>query len=100
VAQNGQSAIGPTQAVMLDLTTGAKRFAFDTGQTTAHAAAWDLTLDGFTARVNGGVSGAGKGAAAKITGTTFAGATPTSTSSNAFRIDAYAGVVGANRFYK
>lgn len=100
LAQNGQTAFGATQTTTLDLTTGAKSFDFQTGQTTTNAAAWDLRLEGFTARVNGGVSGAGKGAAAKITGATFAAATPASTSPNAFRIDAYAGVFGRNRFYQ
>ncbi|HEX2717128.1 MAG TPA: HmuY family protein [Gemmatimonadaceae bacterium] len=100
VAQNGQTAFGATQTATLDLTTGAKSFDFQTGQTTTSATAWDLRLEGFTALVNGGVSGTEKGAATKVTGTTFAAATPASTSPNAFRIDAYAGVFGTSRFYK
>lgn len=100
VAQNGQSAFGATQTAELDLGSGAKSFDFQTGQATASAAAWELRLDGFTARVNGGVSGSGKGAAAKLTGTTFAAATPASISPTAFRIDSYAGVFGTSRFYK
>ena len=100
VARNDQSAFSATAMTVLDLAAGAKSFDFQTGQTTADASAWDLRLDGFTARVNGGVSGVGKGAAAKITGTAFAAATPASTSPNAFRIDSYAGVFGTSRFYK
>ena len=99
-AANGATNFGTAQTATLDLATGAKSFDFQTGQVTTSATDWDLRLDGFTARVNGGVSGPGKGGAAKITGATFASATPASTSANAYRIDAYAGVFGANRFYK
>ena len=99
-AANGATSFGATQTTTLDLGAGAKSFDFQTGQPTTSATDWDLRLDGFTARVNGGVSGPGKGAAAKIAGATFAAATPASTNANAFRIDAYAGVFGANRFYK
>jgi hypothetical protein len=95
-----EGAFGPTQTATLDLATGAKSFDFQTGQVTTNAADWDLRLDGLTARVNGGVSGPGKGAAAKVTGTTFTGAVPSSTATNAYRIDAYAGVFGISRFYK
>ena len=99
-AANGATSFGTTQTATLDLATGAKSFDFQTGQATTSATDWDLRLDGFTARVNGGVSGPGKGGAARITGTTFAAATPASTNANAFRIDAYAGVFGTSRFYK
>lgn len=99
-AANGATSFGPTQTATLDLATGAKSFDFQTGQATTSAADWDLRLDGFTARVNGGVSGPGKGGAAKISGMTYGAATPASTSANAFRIDAYAGVFGTSRFYK
>ena len=99
-AANGATTFGTTQTALLDLATGAKSFDFQTGQVTTSATDWDLRLDGFTARVNGGVSGPGKGGAARITGATFAAATPASTSANAFRIDAYAGVFGTSRFYK
>jgi hypothetical protein len=99
-AANGATAFGAAQTATLDLGTGAKSFDFQAGQVTTSATDWDLRLEGFTARVNGGVSGPGKGAAAKITGVTYDAATPASTNANAFRIDAYAGVFGTSRFYK
>ena len=100
LAANGAAAFGATSTVQLDLATGAKSLDFQTGQVTTSATAWDLRLDGWTMRVNGGVSGPGKGAATRVTGTTFAAATPASTNPNAFRIDTYAGVFATSRFYK
>jgi hypothetical protein len=99
VASNGGN-FGASQTVTLDVSTGAKSLDLQTGQVTTDASAWDLRIDGFTARVNGGISGNGKGGAAKVTTTNFADAVPTSTSANAFRIDSYAGVFGATPFYK
>jgi len=100
LATNGQAAFGASQTATLDLTTGAKSFDLNTGQVTTNAAAWELRFDGFTARVNGGVSGPGNSAAAKITAVTFAAATPAATAPNAFRIDVYAGIFNTARFYK
>ena len=100
LAANGQTAFGSTQSVTVDVGSGPKSLDLNTGQTTTSAAAWDLRLDGFSVRVNGGVSGPGKGAAAKITSATFAAATPSATAANAFRTDVYAGVFNTSRFYK
>lgn len=50
--------------------------------------------------MNGGVSGPGNGAAARVANVSYAAATPASTSATAYRIDAYAGVFGTSRFYK
>ena len=99
-AANADADFGAPATVQLDLATGAKSFDFQTGQVTTSATAWDLRLDGWTMRVNGGVSGPGKGGATRVAGTTFAAATPASTSANAFRIDSYSGVFGSSRFYK
>ncbi len=100
LALNGQTAFGAPRSATLDLTTGPKSLDLSTGQVTTSASDWELRFDGFTARVNGGVSGPGKGAAAKLSGATFATATPTSTAPQAFRTDVYAGVFGSSRFYK
>jgi hypothetical protein len=100
LAANGAAAFGATQTATLDLTTGPKSFDFNTGQVTTSATAWELRFDGFAARVNGGVSGPGKAAAAKITSAAFAAATPDVTAANAYRTDVYAGVFGSSRFYQ
>lgn len=100
LALNGRTAFGATETVTLDLATGSKSLDLTTGQVTTNASDWELRFDGFTVRVNGGVSGPGKGAAAKLTGATFATATPSSTAPQAFRTDVYTGVFGSSRFYK
>ena len=100
LAPNGSATFGTPNTVTLDLSTGAKSLDFQTGQVTTDPAAWDLRLDGFTARVNGGVSGPGKGGAARVTGTGFADAAPSATSANALRIDSYGGVFATTPFYK
>jgi hypothetical protein len=100
IATNGSATFGTPRTVTLDLTTGAKSLDFQTGQVTSDPATWDLRLDGFTARVNGGVSGPGKGGAARLTGTSFTDAAPTATSANALRIDSYGGVFATTPFYK
>jgi len=99
VAANGAAAFGATSTAIVDLRTGAKNVDLSTGQATTSATDWDLRLDGWTARVNGGISGPGKGAAAKVD-VAFGAATPASTVANALRADVYAGVFNTSRFYK
>ena len=100
VATNGTETFGEVETLQLDLATGPKSVDLQSGQVTSSATDWDLRFDGWTARVNGGVSGPGKGAATRVASTTFAAATPASTNANAYRIDSYAGVFGTSRFYK
>jgi hypothetical protein len=99
LAGNGQAAFGASRTAALDLATGAKSLDLQTGQPTT-GVDWELRFDGFAARVNGGVSGPGNAAAAKITTATWATATPATTAANAFRTDVHAGVFNASRFYK
>jgi hypothetical protein len=94
------AALGPTQALQVDLTTaGARGVDLNTGSLTTSPTDWDLRLDGFTIRVNGGASGPGKGAAAAATGS-FESITTAKTADQAYRADVYAGVFGAQRWYK
>lgn len=81
---------GTAGGVLVDLNAGA---------VTTNAANWDLRVDGFTIRVNGGISGSGKGGAA-TTATAFADLTTAVTAANAYRIDTYAGVFGTQRYYR
>lgn len=93
------SALAATQTVVVNLATGAKRVDLNAGAVTTDAAAWDLQLEGFTIRVNGGISGSGKGAAAVGTGA-FTAATTAVTMANAYRQDVYAGIFGTNRYWR
>lgn len=93
------AALGAAQTITVDLATGAKRLDLNTGAVTTDAASWDLQLDGFTIRVNGGISGNGKGGAATTT-TAFADHSTAVTTGSAYRIDTYAGVFGTNRYYR
>lgn len=100
LANNADAAFGATRTVTVDLTTGAKRLDLNTGTVGTTGTDWELAFDGFAVRVNGGASGPGKAAAAKITTATFATATPAATAVNAYRADVYAGVFNTFRFYK
>jgi hypothetical protein len=97
---NATAPLGAPQTLAVDLTTpGAKRVDLRSGSLTSDAAAWDLQLSGFVIRVNGGISGPGKGGAATTT-VPFADATTAVTAANAYRIDVYAGVFGSQRYYR
>lgn len=97
---NAAAPLGAVQSLQVDLTTpGAKRVDLATGALTTSATDWDLRLEGFTIRVNGGVSGAGKGGAALNTAA-FEATTTAVTQANAYRTDVYAGVFGAHRYYR
>lgn len=96
---NASAALSTPETIVVNLATGAKRVDLNTRSVTSDAAAWDLLLDGFTVRVNGGISGVGKGAAAVGT-TEFATVATAVTMSNAYRQDTYAGIFGTNRYWK
>lgn len=80
-------------------TAGGAYVDLNTGTLSTSAAAWDLRLQGFTLRVNGGISGNGKSGAAS-TATAFADLTTAVTNASAYRIDTYAGVFGTQRYYR
>lgn len=100
LAGNADAAFGATRTAQIDVASGAKNFDLNTGQVTTSATDWELRFDGYTVRVNGGASGPGKSAAAKITDFTFATATPASTVANAYRADVYAGIFNTARYYR
>ena len=95
----GAAAVGPTRTLDVDVAGGAKNVDLDAGTLTSDPAAWDLRLDGFTIRVNGGVSGPGKGGATPAPAS-FAATTTASVQANAYRTDSYAGVFGTSRYYR
>lgn len=100
LAGNTDAAFGTVRTAQIDVSTGAKNFDLNSGQVSTNATDWELRFDGYTIRVNGGASGTGKSAAAKITDATFATATPASTVANAYRSDVYAGVFNTARYYR
>lgn len=76
----------------------------NTGTVSANAAeGWDLRFDGYTLRLNGGVSGTGSAGAAEAT-EAFDAITTASVDSRAYRADSYGGVFSATdpgkRWYK
>jgi hypothetical protein len=92
-------ALGATQTLTVDLSTGPVGVDLNTGAVTTSATDWDLQLSGFAIRVNGGVSGPGKGAVAAGTGT-FASITTAKTADQAYQIDRFTGVFGAHPYYR
>ena len=90
--QTAQIAMG-AGPVYVDLTTGA----------VTTAANWDLRFDGYTIRVNGGVSGTGSVKAVLDTSTPFASIDATYAASApavAYSADRYTGVFGTSPWYR
>lgn len=93
----GSGVFGAQQTLSVDVAGGARSVDLNTGTLSSNAAEWDLRLEGFTIRVNGGVSGSGQGAATPGSFTmTSANAFPP----QAYRTDTYAGIFGAKRWYR
>ena len=100
VQATATGALGATRTLQVDLTTpGAKSVDLETGTITNSPTDWDLRVDGFTIRVNSGVSGPGKGAAAAGAGS-FESITTAKEADQAYRSDSYAGVFGSSRWYR
>lgn len=92
--------IGETETFTVDLSNGAIAF-FDLGSGDVGSEAdWDLRMEGFTIRLNGGVSGDGR-AGAIATGEPFEEIDdPASEHPRAFRQDAFSGVFAQNPWYR
>lgn len=99
VQADSTSAFGTVQTVDVDLTSGAQQVDLNSGATGESVAGWDLQLDGFTMRLNGGVSGPGDAAAAEAT-EDFADVTTAVTFGSAYRTDAFSGVFGESPWYR
>lgn len=99
VQSTAAAPLGEPETLDVDLSTGPKAVDLASGTTTNSATDWDLRLDGFTIRVNGGVSGPGQGGAAVSTAP-FESTTTAVTQANAYRTDTYAGVFGVSRYYR
>jgi HmuY protein len=88
----------PTQTVTLDASSPAS-IDLNAGATTGVETTWDLSLDGFTIRLNGGVSGSGAAAAAVAT-EEFAAIATASTDPRAYLQDNFGGVFNSHPWYR
>jgi hypothetical protein len=93
------AALGSVQTLTVDLSAGPQRVDLDAGALTTSDTDWDLRISDFAIRVNGGVSGPGKGGAASESAS-FESITSAKIADQAYRTDVYAGVFGAHRFYR
>src|SRR5690606_31583636 len=94
------AAMGETRTLPVDLSAGGRVYVDLVRGALSDASDWDLALEGYTIRVNGGVSGGGT-AGAVLTDEPFAsvddaGEAPASV----YRADAYGGVFDAERWYR
>jgi hypothetical protein len=98
VQPSAEAAFEATETVTLDASSLAS-LDLNTGSVTPAEGEWDLSLEGFTLRLNSGVSGSG------ATGATpspepFAAVTTAAVDSRAYQVDAFAGVFGTHPWYK
>ncbi len=93
--------VGETRSLAVDLSSGGRvHVDLESGQVVAASSDWDLALEGYAIRVNGGVSGSGQ-AGAVLAGEPFAtigdaGSAPVSV----YAGDAFGGVFDAHRWYR
>jgi hypothetical protein len=94
---------GAVQSRTVTLTPGAPVYFDLSAGAVGSAAAWDLRFEGWTIRLNSGVSGAGTVRAVVDTGTPFASidaAYAATAPAQAFRADAYSGVFAGSPWYR
>lgn len=94
------AAMGETKTAVLDATSGAPvHFDFARG-VAGDASDWDIALEGFEIRINGGVSGTG-GAGAVLASQSFAEMTDAGDApAQIYRGDAFGGVFDEHRWYR
>jgi len=93
-----EAAFEPTQTVTLDASS-VDSLDLNTGSTAPAGGEWDLSLDGFTLRLNSGVSGSGA-AGATPSPEPFAAVTTAAVDSRAYQSDGFAGVFGTHPWYR
>lgn len=98
VQPTAESALDPVQTITLDA-SALTRVDLNTGSTTPSDADWDLSLEGFDLRLNGGVSGSGQ-AAATPSPEPFDLITSAATDPRAYFSDGFAGVFAAQPWYR
>lgn len=98
VQATAESAFGPVQSATLDAST-LSRLDLNTGSTTPSDSEWDLAVEGFTIRLNSGVSGSGQ-TGATPSGEPFESIATAAVDSRAYQVDGYAGVFGSHPWYR
>jgi hypothetical protein len=98
VQPTAEAAFEATQTVTLDASSLVS-LDLNIGSTTPAEGEWDLSLEGFTLRLNSGVSGSGA-AGATPSPEPFAAITTAAVDSRAYQVDAFAGVFGTHPWYK
>lgn len=100
VIPNMATAFGAAKQITVDLATGAKRVDLNTDAAVTSGSDWDLQLDGWFIRLNGGASGNGL-ARAGVMNAPFASLTTIAgMPSSAFTADGYRGVFGTAPVFK
>ena len=100
VQASAGEAFGPTQTVSVDLSAGAAYLDLETGVLVSAADEWDLWLEGYEIRVNGGVSGSGE-AGAVLSGQAFGAVDDASNApARVYAADTYGGVFEADPWYR
>ena len=100
VQDSPTAQLSATQTRVIDVpSTGAVLVDLNAVGGNPTATEWDLKFEGFAIKVNGGMSGTGKGGAALAT-TGYAETTSAKTADQAYRTDSYAGIFGSNRYFR
>ncbi len=99
VQPSATAAMGETRRVTLDLSGGRVYFDLLTGAA-GTAADWDVALEGYDIRVNGGASGSGQAGAVAATEAFADIASAASPPATAFRGDSYGGVFRTRPWYR
>jgi hypothetical protein len=94
------AAMGPSHGAVLDGSSGGRVYFDFARGTVSDASDWDIALDGYAIRINGGVSGSGR-AAAVLASESFTAMTSASDApAQIYRADAYGGVFDKYRWYR
>ena len=100
VQETETSAFGPLRTITIDLAAGPVSVDLNANAIVS-AASWDVRVEGYTIRVNSGVSGAGQaGAASPEEGEDFATLGSAVIAEQAYLADRYAGVFGEHPWYR
>jgi hypothetical protein len=98
VQPTAEAAFEPAQSITLDAST-LTRLDLNTASLSPSDTDWDISLEGFDLRVNGGVSGSGQ-AAATPSPEPFLDITTAATDPRAYQVDGFAGVFGSHPWYR
>ncbi|WP_420124811.1 HmuY family protein [Longimicrobium sp.] len=99
VQPSASAPLGATKQTTVDVSGGRVYFDLATGAVST-AADWDLALEGYDIRVNGGASGGGQAGAVAATEAFDAITSAASPPATAFKGDSYGGVFKAKPWYR